>query len=201
MTWMSAATSNWNGYTVFSVIAGISLVILALFPDQKPSGRVINVVVGAGLVVYGVWAAQQTTGIYVFPVAIFIIPFAVGIKAISGLVGASNQRSRARQGYTPPERQGAIGPNAVVEPAPRVHPSPSAAAHRQPPSTPQPTNPVMVTRHSDPLAAPAAPPAVQLARPPLSPPLVVTLPAVERPAPSGAPRIVISYDDLDEPLS
>ena len=109
MTWMSFATSDWDGYTVLSVIAGISLAILALLPDQKPGDRVINGVVGVGFVFYGIWAAQQTTGTYFFPVAIFVIPFVVGIKAISGLLRPSNQRNRAPQGYPPPDTPGASG--------------------------------------------------------------------------------------------
>ena len=200
MTWMSVATSDWDGYTVFSVIAGISLVILAFLPDQKPGNRVINGVVGVGYVVYGVWAAQQTSGTYFFPVAIFIIPFAVGIKAISGLVMASNQRTRAAQGFQPPGTPGPAGPYParvrppVVAPTPRVYPSPSAVQLHTPVAPPQLTAPVMATQHAVP---PADPPPVQLARPPVSPPLVVTPPIVAPPAASGPQRIVISYDDLD----
>jgi hypothetical protein len=203
MTWMSVATSDWDGYTVFSVIAGISLVILAFLPDQKPGNRVINGVVGLGYVVYGVWAAQQTSGTYFFPVAIFVIPFAVGIKAISGLVMASNQRTRAAQGFQPPGTPGPAGPypggvrSPVVASTPRVHPSPSAAQLHTPVAPPQPNAPVMATQHAVPPVAPAVPPPVQLAPPPVSPPLVVTPPIAAPPAASGPQRIVISYDDLD----
>ena len=71
---MLLGTSHWDGYTVFSVISGVLLVIMAFVPGIKPGARLTYVLVGIGMFAYGIWVAQQTSGIYFFPVYIFFVP-------------------------------------------------------------------------------------------------------------------------------
>jgi len=186
MTWMSVATSDWDAYTVFSVIAGLCLMALAFLPNQRPSGQIVNVVVGVAFIVYGVWTAHQTAGTYYFPVAIFIIPFAVGIKAVSSLARTSTQRTPTPQRLQPPStpyQAAPYGDGVAQNPStPSVRLAP---AHAQPPSSfapPQPQAPVTAIRD----AVTPAPVDLPLERIPSRPPPT-----------TGSPRIVISYDDLD----
>lgn len=80
---------HWDGYTVFSVISGVALVLLALAPSARPSSRVGSFFGGVACLAYGVFVAKQTSGTYYFPVQIFIIPFVAVSAMIAEVVSHS----------------------------------------------------------------------------------------------------------------
>jgi hypothetical protein len=95
--------TQWDGYTVFSVLSGLALVVMALIPTVVPRARdrLWLFVGGAGMAIYGFYVANQTSGIYFFPVWIFVIPFvAVGYVILSAI----ERRSRAAGGVTHAQR-------------------------------------------------------------------------------------------------
>jgi hypothetical protein len=83
---------HWSAYEVFSVLSGVAMVLLAVVPNKSGVGRGWAFAGGALFIGYGVYAANQTSGTFVFPVWIFIIPFVVVIYVIAGIV------NRARTG-------------------------------------------------------------------------------------------------------
>jgi hypothetical protein len=197
MIW-TLATSDWNGYTVFSVIAGISLLISAFLPDQSPGQRIVIGIIGVAFAGYGIWTAQQTTGTYVFPVEIFVIPFVVGIKVISNMVRASNRLVRGSQYQTPPVPAGGARPDGVVQPPPRVRHSPTAAAQLRASAAPSPAAvSATIAQHAAPPARQAAHPVIATAPTSARPNLIVSFPAAEQSPASEPERIIISYDDLE----
>jgi hypothetical protein len=91
---MLFGTSHWDGYTVFSVISGVLLVLMALVPGLKPGARLLYVLGGAGLMAYGIWVAHQTSGTYYFSVYIFLIPVVALVTFIKAMGGSGTQRPR-----------------------------------------------------------------------------------------------------------
>lgn len=82
---------NWNGYTVFSVLSGAILVVAALVsPGLSANDRFYGLLGGAVFIGYGTFAASQTSGTFLFPIWIFIIPPA----AIVYLVVAASGKTR-----------------------------------------------------------------------------------------------------------
>jgi uncharacterized membrane protein YgaE (UPF0421/DUF939 family) len=70
---------HWSAYEVFSVISGVILVGAAFVPRLKGSERFWSLVIGAGLIAYAIYVANQSSGTFGFPVIIFVLPFlAVG---------------------------------------------------------------------------------------------------------------------------
>lgn len=106
--------SQFSAYEVFSIISGICLIVVALLPGLDGSERFWSFVGGMIFVAYGIFVAQQSTGIYYFPVWIFIIPFVAVIYGIAVVVGRSSS----------------------VSPGDRSAGTPGVAAHQQQ----QPTN-------------------------------------------------------------
>jgi len=106
------ATSHWDGYTVFSVISGVLLILMSFTPGMKPGSRVLGVVGGIALATYGIWVANQTTGTYYFSVYIFIVPV---IALISFVKTLGSPKTPARS--TPTRNRSATGP--VSSGAPR----------------------------------------------------------------------------------
>lgn len=62
-------------YLVFSVISGISCLILACVPGYGSKGRLGCAALGVFFIGYAVWVSRQTAGVYYFSVWIFVIPF------------------------------------------------------------------------------------------------------------------------------
>lgn len=82
---------HWDGYTVFSVISGIALLLMAL-AKGKASSRALMAAAGAVLIIYGIFVGMQTSGTFVFPVWIFVIPFVAAGKFVLDLAGRSQRR-------------------------------------------------------------------------------------------------------------
>jgi hypothetical protein len=145
--------TQWDGYTVFSVLSGVALVIMALIPTVVPRtrDRFWLFLGGAGLAIYGFYVANQTSGIYFFSVWIFVIPFvAVGYVILS----AMERRSRAAGGATAAPRSSdypaSVPPKRQVQRAPagRTQPPPVSRA-----TTPPATRGIgSVGRNHDPLS-------------------------------------------------
>lgn len=85
-------------YEFFSIASGIALLGLAAFDSSaKINQRLWFLVGGVGFIAYGIYVSNQTSGTYVFPIWIFVIPFAVGGYAVYGVV----TRMGSRTGSTP----------------------------------------------------------------------------------------------------
>jgi hypothetical protein len=92
---------HWGVYEVFSVLAGASLVLLAL-PQRRPKEQFGLAAVGLAAIAHGVYVASRTSG-YVFSVWIFVIPVAGAVYAASELLrrsGSRVQTSAPRTGST-----------------------------------------------------------------------------------------------------
>jgi hypothetical protein len=75
-------TVHWGAYEVFSVLSGLAMVVLAVVPGIKAKDRMWALIAGALYIGYGIYVANQTSGTFVFPVWIFIIPFGVVIYLV-----------------------------------------------------------------------------------------------------------------------
>ncbi|MFL6117843.1 MAG: hypothetical protein ACJ786_41795 [Catenulispora sp.] len=85
---------HWGPYEVFSVISGIIVVLAALFiPGESPKDRFGGVIVGGAMAAYGFYVANQTSGTYYFPVAIFIVPVLTLLYLIAAVVQRSGGSS------------------------------------------------------------------------------------------------------------
>ncbi|MGZ3145078.1 hypothetical protein ACVDFE_24390 [Lentzea chajnantorensis] len=71
---------HWSAYEVFSVLSGVTVLILALVArGMNGRSRALAVFSGLFCIVLGFYVAAQTNGTYYFPRRIFFIPFvAVG---------------------------------------------------------------------------------------------------------------------------
>ena len=119
---------HWSAYEVFSVISGVTLLIMVLLPGVSAKNRLTGLASGIFFIGYGIYVANQTSGTYYFPAAIFVLPFGLAIYyaieiAGGGKASHSNGPSQSRQ------RMSEI-------PAPvRAPETPSAAqAHYEPPT-------------------------------------------------------------------
>jgi hypothetical protein len=170
---------HWDGYTVFSVISGVMLIITGLAAGQlSPKDRIYALIGGVFFGGYGIYVAKQTSGIFFFPVWIFIIPV-VGIGyLVVAAAGATKPRPGGQtRGTAPaPEGSGAAAvvpcPGAPGPVVPRpVVPAPVSqaasvaparpAAWSPPPPPPGSARP----RHAAPPAAPVPPASVPSAYP------------------------------------
>ena len=83
---------HWGIYETCSVFSGIIMVIAGLFvADESVRGRATSVLAGIGYIGYGVYVANQTSGTYVFPVVIFILPVLALIYLIGKAVVSSHE--------------------------------------------------------------------------------------------------------------
>jgi hypothetical protein len=69
---------DWGAYEVFSVLSGITMLIMGLVPGLSVKERLGVLAGGAFFLVYGICVASQDSGIWLFPIWIFVIPF-VGV--------------------------------------------------------------------------------------------------------------------------
>jgi hypothetical protein len=90
-------TVHWGPYEIFSVLSGLSLLIVALVPG-KASSRLWAVLGGLFFVGYGVYVANQTTGVWTFPVWIFVIPFAAVVYLIAAIVKGRDSNGGSNDG-------------------------------------------------------------------------------------------------------
>jgi hypothetical protein len=119
---------HWTGYEAFSVISGVILVVGSMVPGLTPGRRIGFCIVGLCFAGYGLYVARQTTGLYLFPVEIFVVPVLAIVYVIAAAI---NRQSPADP--RPPR----VDVHALV-----------AAAHLPPPGTDQPTSPALqVDKH------------------------------------------------------
>lgn len=68
----------WDAYTVWAVICGLAVAALVFVPalnSRLGSGtKALCVVGGLGFAVYGVFVATQTTGVWIFPLVLYLLP-------------------------------------------------------------------------------------------------------------------------------
>jgi hypothetical protein len=92
------AQMNWGAYEVFSVLSGVAVLCVALLSSAWTGrDRFWGVCSGAFFVGYGIFVANQTSGFYVFPVVIFVIPVGFVIWGVLSLVGRVAPRSARNQ--------------------------------------------------------------------------------------------------------
>jgi hypothetical protein len=132
---------HWDAYTVFSILSGLVLVATALAPGSSAKDRLYALAGGAFFIAYGIYAAAQTSGTYVFPVWIFIIPFAAVAYFVFNAMAKGSQD--------------AAGATAVRRPRPS---STSETAPPPPPSRPAVKRPGAVTGNSSPPPPPPGTP-------------------------------------------
>ena len=101
---------HWTGYEVFSVISGAIMVVAALVLPGKVGGRVSSFVAGVGFIAYGIYVGHQTSGIYFFPVEIFVIPVVV----LCYLIAAAARWGQTTRGGTPAAGRAAMSSNHDV---------------------------------------------------------------------------------------
>ena len=75
---------RWDFFTVMSVVSGVVLVIASLGGDAvgPASERGWLFVLGAGSVAFGVWVANQTSGIYFFSIAPAVLAAVIVVRAV-----------------------------------------------------------------------------------------------------------------------
>jgi hypothetical protein len=88
---------HWTGYEVFSVLSGAMMIVVALVLPGRAGARVSSFVAGVGFIAYGIYVGHQTSGIYFFPVQVFVIPVVV----LCYLIAAAARRGRTTRGGTP----------------------------------------------------------------------------------------------------
>ena len=82
---------HWDAYTAFSVISGVLLIVLAALPAETTKNRLASVIAGAAFIAYGIYVAKQSSGTYVFPVYIFLVPIAALGKVVARLRRAAEK--------------------------------------------------------------------------------------------------------------
>ena len=117
---------HWSAYEIFSVLTGVTCVIVGVFPGVPAKDRLWGFAGGVVFIGYGLYVAGQDSGTYFFPIWIFVVPFAgIAFAIIRLVVGQSggdgedaaskSARPTARTSVTAP----ATAPRAVaVQPRP-----------------------------------------------------------------------------------
>ena len=134
---MLLAASHWTGYTVFSVISGVLLVLMTVTPGLSPGRRVMTFLGGVAMAVYGIYVANQTTGTYFFSVYIFVVPVVALVMFVKSIMsyaarhpGSPGNRvnqpiarpQTVSQPIANPSHVGPAGVSPVPAPVPRVAP-------------------------------------------------------------------------------
>ena len=79
------AAASWGGYTVFSVLSGIILILGAILGENSVKDRFWLFFGGVALCCYGFYVANQTSGTYYFSIWIFIVPFLGVLYAVASI--------------------------------------------------------------------------------------------------------------------
>jgi hypothetical protein len=77
---------HWTGYEAFSVISGLIMIIGSMVPGLTPGRRIGLFIVGLCFAGYGIYVARQATGLYFFPVEIFVIPVVAIVYVIAAAI-------------------------------------------------------------------------------------------------------------------
>lgn len=107
---------GWSAYEVFTVISGLILIGWALVEDGSddievtPAMRAGAVAAGIFFIGYAIFVANQTTGVWTFPVFIFALPvlalYRVGKRLMDGPAsGTPPPRDRPQRSSTPPAQR------------------------------------------------------------------------------------------------
>jgi len=92
---------HWSAYEIFSVISGIVLVFAAVaVPDISARDRFWSGIGGILMIGYGIYVANQTSGTYVFPAAIFAIPVLALLYLIGAALGVTGNKNDGPGGPT-----------------------------------------------------------------------------------------------------
>jgi uncharacterized membrane protein len=91
---------HWGAYEVFSLLSGIVLVIFAMVPGIEVKYRAYTVLGGAGFVAYAFYVAGQTSGVFLFPWVIFVIPPVAVLFLIGFVIAHYRERAEASAGST-----------------------------------------------------------------------------------------------------
>lgn len=91
---------HWSAYEIFSVLSGASLLIgtfvgSILEADLSTKDRLFGLFGGIAMIAYGFHVAGQTEGVFVFPVAVFIVPFVFTGWIVLQIVQASGRKQLA----------------------------------------------------------------------------------------------------------
>jgi hypothetical protein len=134
---------RWSAYEIFSILSGLSLIVLAFTslpgdPARLSKDRVGGFVSGVAFVGYGWYTGHQTSGTFFFPIWIFVIPFGVvGVVIASAISRSGQEAAKADTGTAPASRSsstalapGQAQPTAV--PGNAVRKAPAATAPRSP---------------------------------------------------------------------
>ena len=119
---------HWDGYTIFSVVSGVALLLTALSPRQRTGTRAWMLIGGVGLIGYGIFVASQISGTYYFPMWVFVLPFLLAGRFLFASVGRA-RGSNASSGLPPspiqpgtmkppPARGGMMPPQSMAPPPP-----------------------------------------------------------------------------------
>jgi hypothetical protein len=96
---------GWSAYEVFAVISGVVLLAWAFLDDGgddeelTPAIRMAGGATGIGLIGYGFYVANQDSGVWTFPVLIFVLPLLAVWRIATRLIesGALNSPAPAKQ--------------------------------------------------------------------------------------------------------
>jgi predicted MFS family arabinose efflux permease len=88
---------HWSSYEVFTVLSGACLLISTFVgsiaeADLSTKDRLFGVFGGIAMIGYGFYVAAQTEGVFVFPVGVFIVPFAFTGWIVLQIVQASGRK-------------------------------------------------------------------------------------------------------------
>jgi hypothetical protein len=107
---------HWDGYTVFSIVSGVALMLAALSPRQKGSTRAWMLIGGIVILGYGIYVANQTSGTYYFPVWVFILPFLLAGRFLFASFGRSRTQNTPPGMPAGPQQGGMMPPPGMPQP-------------------------------------------------------------------------------------
>lgn len=129
---------HWDGYTVFSVISG-AIMVLAAIVGQGLSARdrLYGLAGGGFFAAYGVFAASQHSGTFVFPIWIFVLPVGTLIYLAANIVAGRQPEPPTQtvpKPISPQPQRAALRQSSAQQPG-SSSPTPSVSA---PPPAPPP---------------------------------------------------------------
>jgi hypothetical protein len=115
-----------GGYEATVLLSGLAMSGTALLPRRKATDRAVFFAIGAGMVVYALYAAQQSSGVFVVPIQLIALAWVLLGKAVYDSYHAS------QGGVNHELAAGVARPVAdvVSEPIPVLAPEPRIGEHR-----------------------------------------------------------------------
>lgn len=91
---------HWDAYTIFSVLSGVVLMLTAFAPlGLSDKNRLWTFIAGLVFAGYGIYVAHQTSGFFVFPVEVFVIPvLGAGAFIFSAIAKAQSSQANSAGG-------------------------------------------------------------------------------------------------------